>query len=159
MGSDAEPVLQKAMHVVTLKNASGMSPSKEFVTFPALSDDHFLGVASDSSLVFDSAFGSPKQILSLVHAKEVSQALLAEAIRKSKLPSVEVGALQSNSASVSTDVQRTSVPDSSPSEPGMSSRGAKPKAQKRDQGKKRKAEAQVLGPRPNLQYSCSPSTG
>jgi hypothetical protein len=62
-------------------------------------DDHFLGVASDSSLVFYSKFGFSKQIMLLVHAKEVARALLAEAICKSKLPSGEVGALQSNSAS------------------------------------------------------------
>jgi hypothetical protein len=43
-----------------------------------------LGVARDSSIVFDSVFGSPKQILSLVCAKEVARALLVEVIIKSK---------------------------------------------------------------------------
>jgi hypothetical protein len=113
-------------------------------------DDHFLGVASYSSLVFYSAFGSPKQMLSLVRAKEIAQALLAEAIYKAKLSSREVASLQSNSAPGLSDVQRTSVPDSFPCEPGTSSRGAMPEAQKRDQWRKRKAVAQVLGPRPNL---------
>jgi hypothetical protein len=72
MGSDAEPVLQKAIRATALKNAPGMTPSEAFVSFPAFSDAHFLGVASDSSLVFDSSFGSPKQVISLVHAKEVA---------------------------------------------------------------------------------------
>jgi hypothetical protein len=78
------------MRAVAMKNATGTPPSKEFVTFPVLSDDHFLGVAADSSLVFDPAFGSPRQILSLVRAKEIAQALLAEAICKAKLSSAEV---------------------------------------------------------------------
>jgi hypothetical protein len=34
--------------------------------------------------VFDSSFGSPKQTLSLIRAKEVAQALLAEAICKAR---------------------------------------------------------------------------
>jgi hypothetical protein len=34
LGAYAEPVLQKAMRAITLKNASGMSPSKDFVTSP-----------------------------------------------------------------------------------------------------------------------------
>jgi hypothetical protein len=34
LGAYAKPVLQKAMRAVALKNASGMSPSKDFVTFP-----------------------------------------------------------------------------------------------------------------------------
>jgi hypothetical protein len=47
------------------------------------------------------------------------------------------------------------VPDPSPCEPGTSSRGAMPEAQKRDQGRKRKAVAQVLGPRPNLRNTLA----
>jgi hypothetical protein len=82
MGADAEPVLHKAIRATTLKNAPGMIRSEAFVSFPAFSDEHFLGVASDSSLVFDSSFGSPQQVISLVRAKEVAQALLAEAIVK-----------------------------------------------------------------------------
>jgi hypothetical protein len=82
MGSDAEPVLQKAIHATALKNALGMTPSEAFVSFPAFSDAHFLGVVSDSLLVFDSSFGSPKQVISLVRAKEIAQALLDEAVVK-----------------------------------------------------------------------------
>jgi hypothetical protein len=82
MGSDAKPVLQKAIRATALKNAPGMTPSEAFVSFLAFSDAHFLGVGSDSSLVFDSSFGSPKQVISLVRAKEISHALLAEAIVK-----------------------------------------------------------------------------
>jgi hypothetical protein len=83
MGSDAEPVLQKAIRATALKNAPGTAPSDAFISFRAISDSLFLEVASDSSLVFDSSFSSPRQVISLVRAKEIAQALLAEAIFKS----------------------------------------------------------------------------
>jgi hypothetical protein len=86
LGSDAEPVLQKAIRATAMKNAPGMTPSEAFVSFPAFSYAHLLGVASDSSLVFDSSFGSPRQVLSLVRAKEIAQALLAEALVKASAP-------------------------------------------------------------------------
>jgi hypothetical protein len=105
------------MHAVALKNALGMSPSKDFVTFSLLSDAHFLGVAFDSSLVFDSLFGSPKQILSLVRAKEIAQALLAESIRKSKVPSREVVEAHKVSEQVANDVQCASTPEPPTSDP------------------------------------------
>jgi hypothetical protein len=136
MGSDAEPVLQKAMHAVAMKNAIGMSPSKEFVTFPALSNDHFLGVAADSSLVFDSSFGSPKQILLLMRAKEIAQDLLAEAICKAKLSSGEVVSPHLNLAAELPDVQRATAPGSPPCEPGSPVIESLPSAQKRVQGRK-----------------------
>jgi hypothetical protein len=82
MGTDAKLVLQKAIRAAGLKNAIGTIPSEAFVSFPAFSDEHLLGVASDSSLVFDSSFGCPQQVISLVRAKEVAQALLTEAIVK-----------------------------------------------------------------------------
>jgi hypothetical protein len=69
---------------VASKNTPGTTPSASFVTFSELPDSHLLGVARDSSIVFDSMFGSPKQILSLVRAKEVVRALLVEVIIKSK---------------------------------------------------------------------------
>jgi hypothetical protein len=90
LGSDAKPVLQKAIRATTMKNAPGTTPSEAFVSFPAFSDAHFLEVSSDSSLVFDSSFGSPRQVLSLVRAKEIAQALLVEAIVKAGAPQQEV---------------------------------------------------------------------
>jgi hypothetical protein len=139
------------MRDVALKNASGMSPSKGFVTFSLLSDAHFLGVASDSSLVFDSSFGSLKQILLLVRAKEIAQALLPEAIRKSKIPSREVVEAHKVSEQVANAVQCASAPEPPTSDPGTSDGGAKSQPKQREKRKKHKADAQVLGPRLNLQ--------
>jgi hypothetical protein len=62
MGLDAELVLQKAIRATALKNAPGTTPSDAFVSFPSFSYAHFLEVASDSSLIFESSFGSPKQV-------------------------------------------------------------------------------------------------
>jgi hypothetical protein len=83
MGSNAEPVLQKAICATALKNTPGTAPSDAFVSFRVVSDSLFLEVASDSSLVFDSSFSFRRQVISLVRAKEIAQALLAEAIFKS----------------------------------------------------------------------------
>jgi hypothetical protein len=97
-----------------------MTPSKAFVSFPAFSDAHFLEVASDSSLVFDSAFGSPRQVISLVRAKEIAQALLAEAIVKTSVPQqvaadpVEVPVLVPSVSVQPTDASEHNLPDSTP---------------------------------------------
>jgi hypothetical protein len=118
LGSDAEPVLQKAIRATAVKNASGMTPSEAFVSFPAFSDAHFLEVVSDSSLVFDSAFGSPRQVISLVRAKEIAQALLAEAIVKTSVPQqvaadpVEVPVPVPSVSVQPTDASEHNLPDS-----------------------------------------------
>jgi hypothetical protein len=52
--SDAEHVLQKEIRATALKNSPGAAPSDAFVSFLAFLDSHFLEVASDSALVFDS---------------------------------------------------------------------------------------------------------
>jgi hypothetical protein len=152
MGTDAEPVLQKAIRATALKNAPGMTPSEAFVSFPAFSDEHFLGVASDSSLVFDSSFGSPRQVISLVRAKEVAQALLAEAIVKASVAQQAQSAPDVSSAPAipSATVQHDSelMPTLSDSVPQAQWEVCQQKEQVK--GKKRKAVAQVLGPRLNL---------
>jgi hypothetical protein len=61
-----------------------MSPCKAFVAFSEFDDAHFLGVVTDSAVVFDSSFGTPREIVSLIRAKEIAQACLAEAIVKAK---------------------------------------------------------------------------
>jgi hypothetical protein len=120
LGSDAEPVLQKAICATAMKNAPGTTPSEAFVSFPAFFDVHFLEVASDSSLVFDYAFGSPRQVLSLVRAKEIAQALLAEAIVKAGVPQQVVGDPEEEASPVSlatvqpAGVSEQSLPDTTP---------------------------------------------
>jgi hypothetical protein len=49
------------------------------VLLSSLPDDHLLAVASDSSLALVSGVGSCVDLLSLVHAKEIAQAALAQA--------------------------------------------------------------------------------
>jgi hypothetical protein len=90
-GSDAETILQKAVCSVANRNAPGMHPSQATLSLPSLSDSHFLGVAAGSLIVLDSSFGSSRNMISLIRAKEVAQALLAEAIAKTN---VEIQAKQ-----------------------------------------------------------------
>jgi hypothetical protein len=54
-------------------------PSSDFLLLSSLPDDHLLAVASDLGLALVSGVGSPADLLSLVHAKEIAQAALAQA--------------------------------------------------------------------------------
>jgi hypothetical protein len=149
-GSDAEPVLQKAIRATAMKNASGMTPSEAFVSFPAFSDAHFLEVASDSSLVFDSAFGSPWQVLSLVRAKEIAQALLAEAIAKANVPHQVPVVPVETPGSPSVPVQSADSPEHNFHDSIPLAQWAVCQQKQELNSKKRKAVSQVLGPRLNL---------
>ncbi|KAM0831559.1 hypothetical protein ACQ4PT_065458 [Festuca glaucescens] len=85
--AEAETILQKAIRSAASKDSGTLAPSTplaSFLAFPSLPDSHFLGVAHDSSIIFDSSFGAPIEHLSLIRAKEVAQSLLAEAIAKEK---------------------------------------------------------------------------
>jgi hypothetical protein len=149
-GDDAEPALQKAMQAVAVKNNPGMSPSKTFAAFPAFDVAHFLGVAADSAVVFDSSFGSPREILSLIRAKEIAQACLAEAIVKAKAEQArvlearqqELASVAGSSGSSKDQIAEAAIQEAQPeSVVAELERGEK---------KKRKAGAQVLPPRTNL---------
>jgi hypothetical protein len=56
--------------------------SSEFVLLSSQSDAHLLVVAADVGLAINPYVGSPEELLSLVHTKEVAQALLAAAAEK-----------------------------------------------------------------------------
>jgi hypothetical protein len=89
-GNKSESILQKAVRVTTEKNAPGMSsfPSivtSEYVLLSSRSDAHLLAVAVDVGMAINPSVGSPGDMLSLVHAKEIVQALLAAAVDKQKL--------------------------------------------------------------------------
>lgn len=53
--------------------------SPKFLVLHDHSDSHFLEVASDSGIVFDSSAGNPTTVLSIIRANEVAQASLAKA--------------------------------------------------------------------------------
>jgi hypothetical protein len=97
-GTKSESILQKAVRVTAEKNAPSMSSfpslvSSEFVLLSSCSDAHLLAVAADVGMVINPSVGSPEELLSLVRAKEVAQALLAAAVEKKKLslPTEEAG--------------------------------------------------------------------
>jgi hypothetical protein len=88
-GSKSESILQKAVHVMVEKNAPGMSSlsslvSSDFILLSSRSDAHLIAVAADVGLAINPSVGSPEELLSLVRAKEVAQALLAAAVEKKK---------------------------------------------------------------------------
>jgi hypothetical protein len=86
-GNKSESILQKAVRVTAEKNAPGMSyfssiVTSEYVLLSSRSDAHLLAVAADVGMANSPSVGSPGDMLSLVRAKEIDQALLATAVDK-----------------------------------------------------------------------------
>jgi hypothetical protein len=79
-GQDKETVLEKAMRIQENKDSPGTSlPNPAFVLLSSVPDDHLLELASDSGLALLPGVGSSSELLSLVRAKEIAQAALAQA--------------------------------------------------------------------------------
>jgi hypothetical protein len=77
---DSETMLAKAVRLQRAKDNPGNPiPSSDFVLLSSLPDDHLLDVASDSGLALVFGVGSSAELLSLVRAKEIAQAALAQA--------------------------------------------------------------------------------
>jgi hypothetical protein len=73
-------MMAKAVRLQQAKDNPGNPlPSSDFVLLSSLSDDHLLSVASDSGLALVLGAGSSAEFLSLVCAKELAQAALAQA--------------------------------------------------------------------------------
>jgi hypothetical protein len=80
--ASAEPMLQKAIARAQKKTpGTSASPTPKslsrFAVFPNVSDEHLLGVAKDSCILFPSAAGNPAPLLSIIRAKELAQAEIA----------------------------------------------------------------------------------
>jgi hypothetical protein len=78
-GKDAENMLQKAVRVQASKDPGMPAPSAEFVLLSSLPDDRLLAVASDLGIALLPGVGSAGDLISLVKAKELAQATLAQA--------------------------------------------------------------------------------
>jgi hypothetical protein len=78
-GKDAENMLQKAVCVQASKDPGMPAPSADFVLLSSLPDDRLLEVASDSGIALLPGVGSAGELISLVKAKELAQAALAQA--------------------------------------------------------------------------------
>jgi hypothetical protein len=115
------------------------------------SDAHLLAVAADVGLAINPSMGSPGDLLSLVRAKEIAQALLAAAVDKQKLdaPSEEARAaslpLPTEEASVAP-----SVPVSDMASSQLGGAVATPPMIPAKSGQRRKKPDLCLGPRTNL---------
>jgi hypothetical protein len=123
--------------------------SSEFVLLSSRSDAHLLAVASDVGLAINPSVGSPEELLSLVRAKEVAQALLAAAVEKMKssLTSEEAGVASRQPPAVGARVAPT-VPVVPDVQVGVAVATPPVIPAKPRRGKK--VPDQVLGPRINL---------
>jgi hypothetical protein len=73
-------MLEKAMRIQENKDSLGTSlPNPAFVLLSSIPDDHLLELASDAGLALLPGVGSCSELLSLVRAKEIAQASLAQA--------------------------------------------------------------------------------
>jgi hypothetical protein len=82
-GSEAEPILQKAIKRAAAKSGTNSSTSPQFLAFSSMSDLHFLGVVDDCGLVLGDglSFPSPLAFLSVIHANEVTRIRLLKPLR------------------------------------------------------------------------------
>jgi hypothetical protein len=84
-------VLARAIRLASDKNASssatpGNPEPSSFTAFQSVPIDKLLSVAQDSCVIFPSAsLGPPEKIISLIQARELAQADLAEARHKAEL--------------------------------------------------------------------------
>jgi hypothetical protein len=77
-GKDAENMLQKVVHVQASKDPGMPAPSADFVLLSSLPDEHLLAVTADSGMALLPGVGSAGDLISLVKAKELAQAALAQ---------------------------------------------------------------------------------
>jgi hypothetical protein len=104
-GSESEPIMQKAVKRAAAKSGTpNPSPLAPFLSLSASPDLHFLGVADDCGIVLGTHSSSASKMLSLIRAKEVCQAKIAEALEKAatKKAQLEKELLQENSGAPST---------------------------------------------------------
>jgi hypothetical protein len=94
-GSEGQLILQKAVKRAAAK--AGMSPpstpsNAQFIAFSSTLDLVFMGIAEDCGIMLRDSDCSPADLISLVRAKEIAQAKLAEAIEReaTKVATTEV---------------------------------------------------------------------
>jgi hypothetical protein len=80
-GAEAKPILQKEVKHAAAKSGTPIpTPLAPFLTFSASPDLHFLGIAEDCGIILGSHSSSSYAMLSMIRAKEVCQAKIAEAL-------------------------------------------------------------------------------
>jgi hypothetical protein len=85
-GAEAEPIMQKAVKQAAAKLGTPIpTPLAPFLTFSASPDLHFLRVAEDCGIVLGSHSSSSSAMLSMIRAKEVCQAKIAEALERAAI--------------------------------------------------------------------------
>jgi hypothetical protein len=85
-GLEVEPILQKAVKRAAAKSGTPTpSPFAPFLTLSTSSDLHFLGVADDYGIVLGSHSSSASKMLSIIRAKEVCQAMIAEVLERATI--------------------------------------------------------------------------
>jgi hypothetical protein len=122
-GSEGQPILQKAVKRAAAK--AGMSPPStppnvQFIDFSSTSDLVFMGIAEDCGIMLRDSRCSPADLISLVRAKEIAQAKLAEAIERE---AAKVVATEVEPPSAQSQRDPTSVVGAPPHAPQTESLG------------------------------------
>jgi hypothetical protein len=108
-GSEGQLILQKAIKCTAAK--AGMSPpstppNAQFIAFSSTPDLVFLGIVEDCGIMLRDSGSSPADLISLVRAKEIAQAKLAEAIKRG---AAKVAATEVDPSSAPSQREHTSV--------------------------------------------------
>jgi hypothetical protein len=115
------------------------------------SDAHLLAVAAVVGMAINPSVGSPGDMLSLVHAKEIAQALLAAAVDKQKLAASKE---EAGVASLPLPTEESSVAPTVPMSDMASTQlvgvVATPPVIPAKSGQRRKKPDLCFGPRTNL---------
>jgi hypothetical protein len=104
-GAESEPILQKAVKRAAAKSGTPIpSPLAPFLSLSASPDMHFLGVADDCGIVLGNHSSSASEMMTLIRAKEVCQAKIAEALERAAIKKAqqEKELLQADSGTPST---------------------------------------------------------
>jgi hypothetical protein len=110
-GLENEPILQKAIKRAAAKaGTSSSSPMKSrFTAFSSTPDMFFLGLAEDCGLSLGDSITSPSSVLSVIQARELAQAKLAEAAERQALLEAAKAAESASDPQLSTQQENTSV--------------------------------------------------
>lgn len=152
-GSDVESMLQKAVRVTAEKNVMGKSvpPCSDFLVLDAMPDDLLLQLAFDMGLALDSYSGSLSELLSLIRAKELAQAKLAEAqVRAAEAATLHKEDEDQCARDKAADVELASGPALSHPGAGEGTSMASPNNLLKPKPKQKNLLATPLGPLSNL---------
>jgi hypothetical protein len=110
-GLESEPILQKAIKRAVAKACTGSSPplKSKFAAFSSTLDFFFLGLAADCGLTLEDSTMPSSSVLSVIRARELAQAKIAEATEREALLAAARAVESATGAQTSAQQENTSA--------------------------------------------------